>query len=210
MYLDVSVYLKSVKVCALFITLFFYSTFSIAKADTEEVFGYGKQYVLLQSGYGSGFAFNFVGSGDGSEVSYLATFPGFAVGISDILAEDSWYRGNFDLILQAEVIGNFQLVGGYALGGAFLFRYNFLASKKFVPYVELGLGFDYFDFNLQDQAGGFVFSPQGSLGMHYFIMDDFAINAAWKVHHMSNSGLEQPNNSINAHVFLLGVSYFFE
>ncbi|NOQ16340.1 MAG: outer membrane beta-barrel protein [Methyloprofundus sp.] len=184
--------------------------FSIAKTNTEDNFGYGKQYVFLQSGYGAGFAFSFVGSGDGSEVSYLATFPGFAVGISDVLATDSWYRGNFDLLLQAEVIGNFQPVGGYSLGGAFLFRYNFLASKRFVPYVELGLGFGYLNFNLQDQADGFVFSPQGSLGAHYFITDNFAINGAWKVHHMSNSGLEQPNNSINANVFLLGVSYFFK
>jgi len=204
------VHLKWIRVFVLGLSLCFYSALSSAKTDAEDHFGYGKQYAFLHSGYGAGFEFNFVGSGDGSEVAYLATFPGFGVGISDVFAEDSWYRGNFDLILQAEVIGNFQPVGGYSLGAAFLFRYNFLVSKKFVPYVELGVGFGYLDFNLQDQVDGFVFSPQGSLGAHYFITDEFAINAAWKVHHMSNSGLEQPNNSINANVFLLGVSYFFK
>ncbi len=210
MYLGRSAFLRWVTLCGLLLSVYFYSTVSIAKADTRENFGYGEQYVFLQSGYGRGFEFSFVGSGDGSDVSYMAVFPGFGVGISDVLATESWYRGNFDLILQAEVIGNFQPVGGYSLGGAFLFRYNFLASKKFVPYVEIGLGFGYLDFNLQDQSDGFVFSPQGSLGAHYFITDDFAINGAWKVHHMSNSGIKQPNNSINANVFLLGVSYFFK
>ncbi|MDC9727769.1 MAG: acyloxyacyl hydrolase [Methyloprofundus sp.] len=209
MYSRVSVGLKFVGIWAVLLSLCFYSTVSTAKSEQKN-FGYGQQYVFLQSGYGVGFEFDFVGSGDGGDVGYVATFPGFAVGISDIFAEDSWYSGNFDLVLQAELIKNFQPVDGYSVGGAFLFRYNFLASKKFVPYVELGVGFGYLDFNLQDQVDGFVFSPQSSLGAHYFITDDFAINGAWKVHHMSNSGLEQPNNSINANVFLLGVSYFFK
>jgi len=30
------------------------------------------------------------------------------------------------------------------------------------------------------------------------------------VHHMSNAGIQQPNNSINANVFSLGATYFFD
>jgi len=202
--------LNLLKVLSVILALSLHSSFLLAKDSENDVFGYGKKYVFLQSGYGSGFEFNFVGSGDGSGVQYFATFPGSGVGISDVFAQGSWYQGNFDFIWQGEFTYNFQPAGGYSLGTGFMFRYNFLASKKFVPYVELGLGFGYLNYNLADQVDGFVFSPQGSLGAHYFITDQWAINGSWRVHHMSNSGLEQPNNSINANVFLIGVSYFFK
>jgi len=202
--------IKIIKVSLFLMMTLMYSNFANAVEKPDEVFGYGKQYVFVQSGYGAGFAFDFVGSGDGSEVQTFNTFSGYGVGISDIYADDSWYRGNFDFIWQGEFTYNFQPTGGYSAGSGFLFRYNFLANKKFVPYVELGIGFGYLGYGLKDQSDGFVFSPQGSLGAHYFITDNVSINGSWRVHHMSNSGLQQPNNSINSNVFSLGATYFFD
>jgi len=182
----------------------------MAEGSPNDKFGYGKSHLGLQLGYGLGMSLGFVGWGDGSQVSYMAAFPSYGIGISDIFADEDWYRGNVDLVVQGEFIKNFQPSDGYSLGGGFLFRYNFLANKKFIPYLELGLGFGSLNFGLDDQIDGFVFSPQGGVGAYYFISDHIAINAAWKLHHMSNSGIEQPNNSVNASVFLLGVNYFFD
>jgi len=201
---------KIIKVSLFLLITSVHPNFANAAEKTGEVFGYGKQYAFVQSGYGSGFAFSFVGSGDGSEVKTFNTFAGYGVGISDIYADDSWYRGNFDFIWQGEFTYNFQPKGGYSAGSGLLFRYNFLANKKFVPYVELGVGFGYLDYNLKDQSDGFVFSPQGSLGAHYFITNNVSITGSWRVHHMSNAGIQQPNNSINANVFSLGATYFFD
>lgn len=202
--------IKTSIVFILFLELSLYAVLVKAEGITEGKFGYGKRHATLQLGYGAGFSFGFVGEGDGSSVEYFSAFPSFGVGISDAFAEGSWYQGNFDLELQGEFTSSFKPVGGYSVGAGFLFRYNFLASKKFIPYIELGLGFGYLKYGLQDQSDGFVFSPQGGLGAYYFITDNVAINGAWKIHHMSNSGIEQPNNSINANVFLVGVSYFFD
>jgi len=199
-----------IKISLVLLLISVYSNAVNATEKSGEVFGYGKQYAFIQSGYGSGFAFSFVGSGDGSEVKTFDAFAGYGVGISDIYADDSWYRGNFDFIWQGEFTYNFQPAGGYSIGSGFLFRYNFLANKKFVPYVELGAGFGYLEYNLEDQSNGFVFSPQGSLGAHYFITDKVSITGSWRVHHMSNAGIQQPNNSINANVFSLGATYFFD
>ncbi len=199
-----------IKVGLLILITSLHSNVANATEKSDEVFGYGKQYVFVQSGYGFGFAFNFVGSGDGSEVKTFNTFSGYGVGISDIYADDSFFRGNFDLIWQGEFTQNFQPAGGYSVGSGLLLRYNFLANKKFVPYIEFGLGFGYLDYNLKDQSDGFVFSPQGSLGGHYFITDKVSLNGSWRVHHMSNAGSQQPNNSINTSVFSLGATYFFD
>ncbi len=55
----------------------------------------------FQAGYGADFRIGISGRDDAKDLSYLATFPGFGVGVSDPLERDSWYRGNFDLVTGA-------------------------------------------------------------------------------------------------------------
>ncbi len=197
-------------VSVLIVVICLYGATVSAEDYPRDAFGEGKRYASFQVGYGEGLSFGFMGQGDGRTVEYLATFPSFGVGISDIVADDSWFRGNVDVVLEGEFITGFKPVGGYSAGAALLFRYNFLRGKRFVPYIEGGAGIGYLEFDLFDQADGLIFYPQIGVGAHYFVTDNVTVNGAWRIHHMSNAGSELPNNSINANLFLIGLSYFFD
>ncbi|HWP90758.1 MAG TPA: acyloxyacyl hydrolase [Thermodesulfobacteriota bacterium] len=173
-------------------------------------FGKGKNYVSLISGYGDGFSIGFVGDQDGRKVELLAIFPSIGFGLSDMKAVNKWYRGNFDLLVEGQFITNFEPERGASVGANFMMRYNFLARERLIPYAGLGAGIGYLDFNLESQEDGLIFYPQTGLGLHYFLTNQVAVDASWRVHHMSNSGTNMPNRSINTNLFLLGVSVFLD
>jgi len=195
---------------AFLLLLAIFSNFSMADNSIERPFGYGKIYAGFQLGYGNGFALANSGNGDTKIVEYLATFPSLGVGISDTLAEDAWFRGNFEFVFEGESITNFRPRIGYSAGLGLLLRYNFLYGKNLIPFFEVGGGFGYIDFDLRDQADGLIYYPQAGLGLHYFLTDKTALNVGWRLHHMSNSKHKQPNNGINASLVLVGLTYHFD
>jgi hypothetical protein len=181
-----------------------------AEDSPRNRFGKGKKYVSLISGYGDGFSIGFVGDQDGRQVQLLAIFPSIGFGLSDMKAVNKWYRGNFDLLVEGQFITNFEPESGASVGANFMMRYNFLARERLIPYAGLGGGIGYLDFNLESQEDGLIFYPQAGLGFHYFLTKQVAVDASWRVHHMSNSGTNMPNRSINTNLFLLGISVFLD
>jgi len=176
----------------------------------EERFGRGKKYMGFQTGYGTGFSLGFSGNGDGHDVEYVAAFPSFGVGISDLKWGDDWYRGSFDLVAEGEFIKSFEPNDGFTAGMAFLVRYNFRSWMRFVPYALAGAGVGYLDFDLVDQEDGLIFYPQIGLGFHYFLTDRVAVNTSLRLHHMSNAGTDMPNNGINSGLVLVGFTFFMD
>lgn len=198
---------------ALFIFFIFSITsiFSTSSAEnTKDNFGKGEIYVGLQGGWGKAFSLGIAGNGDGRNVEYAAILPQLGVGLSDVVADNTWYRGNLDAVFQGEFLVGYQPNSGYSAGLSILLRYNFLASKQWVPYVEIGGGFGVLEFDLKDQADGLIFYPQAGLGIHYFAADNLSLDLGWRFHHMSNADSELPNNSINSSLVLVGFSWFFD
>jgi lipid A 3-O-deacylase len=189
-------------------------SFGAIAADSAQSFaipyGYGKTYVGFQVGYGAGFRIGISGQGDAKDVTYLATFPSFGVGLSDPIGGDSWYHGNFDLVAEGEFITFLGPGPGHSMGLALLLRYNFLSQGNFVPYAEIGVGAGFIESSLEFQADGPAFYPQGGVGVNFFIADDWAVNLSYRYHHISNRGMKKPNTGINANLGLLGVQYHFD
>ena len=75
--------------------------------------------------------------------------PRFGIGISDIKGEDEWYRGNFELLVETPLLFQYEPGNGNAKGGSLLLRYNFLPEDKFIPFVEIGGGIMFLDFDLE-------------------------------------------------------------
>lgn len=190
--------------------LSFLPSLGIAGNPSQEWFGRGKKYMGFQAGYGSGFSLGFSGNGDGHEVEYLATFPSFGIGISDLKWENDWYRGSFDLVAEGEFIKSFEPNDGFSAGMTFLVRYNFLSWMRFVPYAEAGAAVGYLDFDLVDQEDALIFYPQACLGFHYFLTDRVAVNTSLRLHHMSNAGTNMPNNGITSGLVLVGFTFFLD
>ncbi len=95
------------------------------------------------------------------------------------------------------------------LGCAFLFRYSYPLTRKFYPYVEVGSGLYYMTLSAEEQSTQFNFIDQGGGGFSYFLRDDLALNVGYRFRHVSNCSIKQPNNGINANVYLAGMSYYF-
>jgi hypothetical protein len=189
----------------------FSSIFLLSHAEnlTSSKFGYGKIYAGLQGGWGKAFSLGIAGNGDGRKVEYVAILPQLGIGLSDIIADKSWYKGNLDAVFEGEFLISYEPNSGYTAGLGILLRYNFLSSNQWVPYAEIGGGFGVLEFDLIDQADGLIFYPQAGLGVHYFAQNNLSIDLDWRFHHMSNANLEMPNNSINASLLLLGFSWYF-
>jgi len=174
----------------------------------RERFGKGKRHVGLSLGAGTGFSLGFAGDGDGRDVDFFDLRPRFGVGISDAMGAGKWYMGSFDLLFEGEFL--FEFSGGTYQGGALIFRYNFLSGTRFFPFIEGGSGMGNLDFDLRDQSDGFNFSPQGGAGFHYFVGERVSLGTAVRYHHISNAGINSPNNSINDFTFTASFSYFLD
>jgi lipid A 3-O-deacylase len=88
-------------------------------------------------------------------------------------------------------------------------RYHLLPLGRFVPYVELGAAPGYTDLRVKEQQTNFVFLLFGGLGASYFVSDRTALYAGYRLQHISNAGTSSPNQGINSHTGVVGVSIFF-
>ena len=88
-------------------------------------------------------------------------------------------------------------------------RYHFLPLGRFVPYVELGAAPGYTDLNVREQQTNFVFLLFGGVGASFFVAEQTALYAGYRLQHISNAGTSTPNQGINSHTGVIGVSFFF-
>ena len=91
-------------------------------------------------------------------------------------------------------------------------RWNLLGLSlgRFVPYVEIGAGFGGQDLNAIEIDSAFAFLLSAGIGASFFITDQAAIYAGYRMVHISNGHLESKNRGFEADTGLIGFSYFFK
>ncbi len=199
------------------IALILLSAFACACASTSGApidreaspFGFGKRQLSLSGGYAVGIDHTSSGR-DVDDVRYAATTARFGAGITNPLGGDAWYRGNLDLFGEATFLTETEPNSGYAAGGGLLLRYNWLRNERFVPFVNVGAGLLNLDFDLESQSDGITFLLEAGVGSHFFLTRGWSLTAEWRFQHLSNARIRMPNHGINANVFLLGTSFFFD
>jgi len=135
--------------------------------------------------------------------------------LTDPETEESFFRGNLEAILEFSTSFVCEGFGNVIIGPSLLIRYNFVQpGSKFIPYVQAGAGVVYTDAH-EDQSQNAIgqaieFTPQGSIGLHYLIGDNWSINVEAMYHHISNAGLADRNTGVNALGGFIGFTYFFE
>jgi hypothetical protein len=97
----------------------------------------------------------------------------------------------------------------YAIGVTPLIVYNFETSGRIIPFLELGAGILYTDLDPKGFGSCFDFTPQAGLGIRYRLGHDTFLRFSYRVHHISNGGIDRDNNvGINSHFFSVGISFF--
>ncbi len=124
-------------------------------------------------------------------------------------------RGNVEVLLEVTNSFVYEGFGDYMGGITALVRYNWVRPDwKVVPYVQLGAGIIYNDLYKEDSQSAIgqsiEFTPQGSLGLHFIITEDWALDVEAMLHHVSNAGMAKRNRSINAVGGFVGLTYFME
>lgn len=96
------------------------------------------------------------------------------------------------------------------VGSNFLIKFTFPVTEKIHPYIKGGVGALYMSQHTKEQSTQYNFLPQGGGGFQYFLNDKTALGFEYRYRHLSNASIKSPNSGIDAHLFLTGVSFFFE
>lgn len=163
----------------------------------------------------SGYGFGFVRApayrgGETDDVDAVPLFPQIGYRLTDRLGGGGWYAGSFELLLEGTLLWQTQPRSGFAGGAGLLLRYDLLSVPYVVPFGEIGGGMLDLDFGLDDQADGFTFTLHGGVGLRYFLDPAWAVSLAYRWQHLSNAGTTLPNDGIDLHEALFGVTYVFD
>ncbi|HEX6176525.1 MAG TPA: acyloxyacyl hydrolase [Candidatus Binatia bacterium] len=174
----------------------------------DSAFGYGKQSLGISGGYGLALPVGGTDAPELEDIEFVYVTPRWGVGITDPLGGSSWYRGNFELLLEGTFLYMLEPKSGIAGGIAPGLRYNFLTGTRVIPFLQAGVGFIALDADLTRQSDGLNFILQTGLGLHYFITQRSALTGEWRFHHISNASIHDKNAGINSSLFMLGLTFF--
>jgi opacity protein-like surface antigen len=129
--------------------------------------------------------------------------------LSDPVATDRWYRGNWEML--ADIFGGAQFHPdtAYVVGGGPELRYNFLTGTRWVPFFSAGAGITATDIRNGDLSTTFEFNLHAGPGLHVFLKENVALTLQYRFIHLSNAGMDVPNLGVNSSNFVVGLSCFF-
>jgi opacity protein-like surface antigen len=129
--------------------------------------------------------------------------------LSDLRGAGHWYGGNWEFVGQLFGGEQFYPSHAYFVGVTPILRYDFAAGHRLVPFVDAGAGLTATDIRDGELSTTFEFNLQIGAGIHWFVADDVALTFQYRFIHLSNAGIEYPNNGVNNNTILLGVTAFF-
>lgn len=86
------------------------------------------------------------------------------------------------------------------------FQHCYPITKDLYSAIFISTGPHYFSAVTERQAPGFIFSDNFGAGFYYFLYKDWAVNAGFRLRHMSNAQTRLPNSGINTFNFMIGIS----
>ena len=95
-------------------------------------------------------------------------------------------------------------------GVGFMFKYAFPLSESFMPYLKIGSGPAYMTLHTREQGTQFNFVSSGCAGFSWFFKEDASLDCEYRMRHLSNCGIDDPNGGINTEAVLVGMTFRFE
>jgi len=78
-----------------------------------------------------------------------------------------------------------------------------------VPYLEVTAGVGGSSLRVVEIRSTLNFVLEAGVGLSYFLTDNLALTAGYRLQHVSNGGTSNPNIGFESDSGTLGVSYFF-
>jgi lipid A 3-O-deacylase len=177
-----------------------------ADADFSDCYQHDRYEVTLMSGA----MFSPIGADSGrSTEDYTLSGLQFGWMLTDA-GQPAWWRGNWEVSLEAMGGKVFDGKGSYIVGGTVWFRYNFVQPNwRVVPYLQAGGGAEATDMDRKLIGETFNFNLDVDVGMRCHLAQNWALNLECRYQHISNAKISKHDVGINAVGPMVGVSYFF-
>ena len=88
-------------------------------------------------------------------------------------------------------------------------QYQYPVTPFLSIYVNASTGPFYVSVDTADQADGFIFANHVGAGAYFFVNKNTAVNAGYRLRHMSNANTREPNGGIDSHFGVIGISWFY-
>lgn len=160
---------------------------------------------------GMGFTAD-IPEGNRPDLSFIFFFPNYQHSLTGLIG-DSWYRGTLNWHVEAGFASILNKDGEYLFGiSPLILQYKFADPKKsWAPNILVGAGFSYTNWDEDDVAprelgGEFQFLLHAGAGLEFFTnWGDYSLN--YRLFHISNAGIKDPNIGLNAHIISLGFQF---
>ncbi len=139
-----------------------------------------------------------------------AFMPSWAMVLTEAVGQ-AWYQGQ--VMIGAEIVYiQFQRPElTHGVGFTPKIKYLFEGTYGVRPYVEFAGGPFYTDLagRIPEESARFNFVLTAGGGLSWFLTPQFALNAGYRFHHISNAGTRFPNLGLNSSLPFGGFSFFF-
>jgi hypothetical protein len=87
-------------------------------------------------------------------------------------------------------------------------KLDYDAGQQVVPFVWGGTGAMYTGLQGLKLGGPFEFASFAGGGIHLFLTDQWALSFSYRIRHISNARIKQPNSGLNTQFILIGLENF--
>ena len=127
--------------------------------------------------------------------------------MTERLGGERWYAGNLECY--GLLFSGYEISpdNGYLMGLNPGLRYYVDTDTRWVPYIDVNAGISLSDIGEPDLGGKFQFNEQIGLGLLCRIRERLTLNVGYRFLHVSNAGIQEPNNGINGHMVVFGFNW---
>ena len=97
-----------------------------------------------------------------------------------------------------------QIRGMVSIEMVALYYLDFISKPWLKPFVELGIGLAYTDFQVEGQGSRFNFNPQIGIGTEFKHDSGVVFFATMRLSHISNAGFNSENRGVNFVILKIG------
>jgi hypothetical protein len=129
--------------------------------------------------------------------------------LTDVVGGNHWWGGNVEGLVQFMIGGQDHPEAAAFTGLNGGLRYHVRTGTRFDPFVSGSIGVAATDVGPPDLGGTFQFNQQIGAGARYLLSKRHAVTMAYAYWHVSNGGIREPNDGINAHLLSIGFAWLF-
>ncbi len=184
------------------IFVFIYLSIPLLTAAQEKVCS----IPLAESGFKIGY-----GTGNLKEGNYEPILLTWHLGydVKNIIPDLANHSGILTCFLEPQINPVFERETDIEVGIGIGLKYTYPLSDYFSPYVFGSVGPHYISVQTNDQANGFIFADTVGFGLSIPFIKISALYFEYRLRHLSNAGLKDPNSGINTHFGTVGISFIY-